>query len=70
VTRADGYHCPACNDWVAPGAPWRPFCSERCKGTDLGHWLAGRYKIPAREDDEDASPIPGETPATHDDDAR
>lgn len=49
-----GYRCPTCGDGVAPGAPLRPFCSERCKMTDLGHWLAGRYKIPARDDDEDA----------------
>lgn len=48
-----GYRCPSCDDWVPPGATFRPFCAERCKTTDLGHWLAGRYKIPVRDDDED-----------------
>ena len=30
--------CPACgNDSVyAPSNPYRPFCSARCKGVDLG----------------------------------
>jgi endogenous inhibitor of DNA gyrase (YacG/DUF329 family) len=35
---------------------WRPFCSERCKMTDLGRWLSGDYRIPTRsgfaDDDE------------------
>ena len=25
---------------------WRPFCSERCKLADLGHWLSGDYRVP------------------------
>ena len=29
---------------VAPA--WRPFCSERCKLADLGHWLSGDYRVP------------------------
>lgn len=53
-----GYRCPGCGSWVPPDAAWRPFCSERCKQLDLGHWLAGRYKIPARDDDEDAGDLP------------
>jgi uncharacterized protein len=75
-----GYRCPTCDDWVAPGTAWRPFCSERCKGIDLGHWLAGRYKIPGREDDPDGTPAPrsadrpierlAEEPDDADDDAR
>ena len=24
---------------------WRPFCSERCKLADLGHWLSGNYRV-------------------------
>jgi len=28
-----------------------PFCSERCKLVDLGAWLDGDYRIPARPDD-------------------
>ncbi len=25
---------------------WRPFCSERCRLADLGHWLSGDYRVP------------------------
>jgi endogenous inhibitor of DNA gyrase (YacG/DUF329 family) len=28
---------------------FRPFCSERCKMSDLGRWLKGDYAVPARE---------------------
>jgi len=24
---------------------FRPFCSKRCKMTDLGHWLGGEYRV-------------------------
>src|SRR5918994_1672647 len=24
---------------------WRPFCSDRCRMADLGHWLSGDYRI-------------------------
>jgi uncharacterized protein len=27
-------------------SPFRPFCSERCKMIDLGHWLNETYTIP------------------------
>ncbi len=37
--------CPTC------GAPaelkLRPFCSQRCANVDLGHWIQGKYSIPA-----------------------
>jgi endogenous inhibitor of DNA gyrase (YacG/DUF329 family) len=45
-------------------ALWRPFCSERCKLLDLGHWLDGTYNVPGgpveppdpkRDDDRDQS---------------
>lgn len=38
--------CPLCRKpakWN--NNPWRPFCSERCKMTDLGLWAMGEYKI-------------------------
>ncbi len=38
--------CPHCGQethWE--GNPFRPFCSERCKLLDLGHWLAEEYRI-------------------------
>lgn len=25
--------------------PWRPFCSEKCKLTDLGRWASGEYRL-------------------------
>jgi endogenous inhibitor of DNA gyrase (YacG/DUF329 family) len=30
---------------------WRPFCSERCKLTDLGRWLKGDYRVPGAAPD-------------------
>jgi endogenous inhibitor of DNA gyrase (YacG/DUF329 family) len=44
-------------------ARFRPFCSERCKLADLGHWLSGDYQV--------AGPAAGSAPregATSDDD--
>ena len=35
-------------------APFRPFCSDRCRIIDLGNWSAGKYVIPVVEsEDED-----------------
>lgn len=44
--------CPHCRKEV----PWhenphRPFCSERCRQIDLGHWATESYRIAAKEDD-------------------
>jgi len=54
--------CPICHketEW-AESNPFRPFCSERCKLTDLGEWASGKRAIPAdhlssekAEDDEE-----------------
>jgi endogenous inhibitor of DNA gyrase (YacG/DUF329 family) len=47
--------CPRCG---AP-VPWtsenrfRPFCSERCKITDLGAWAQERYRVPVAEENAD-----------------
>ncbi|MDN3568000.1 DNA gyrase inhibitor YacG [Paeniroseomonas aquatica] len=38
--------CAVCGKPVAPGSPFRPFCSARCRQVDLGRWLAGDYAIP------------------------
>lgn len=39
--------CPICRKVVAwEGNPYRPFCSERCRGIDLGTWAAEGYRIP------------------------
>jgi len=50
--------CPTCQrelDWEA--APFRPFCSERCRLIDLGAWLTEQRAIPG-----DSAPL--ETPVT------
>ena len=49
--------CPGCGTLVAysPENPWRPFCSERCRQTDLGAWASEAYRIPLRDDDPDAA---------------
>jgi uncharacterized protein len=39
--------CPTCQrelDWTT--APFRPFCSERCRLVDLGAWLTEQRSIP------------------------
>jgi uncharacterized protein len=39
--------CPTCHrelDWES--APFRPFCSERCRLIDLGAWLTEKHAIP------------------------
>lgn len=39
--------CPTCHrelDWDA--APFRPFCSERCRLIDLGAWFSEQRAIP------------------------
>ncbi len=37
--------CPICKKEVAIGEPHMPFCSERCKEIDLGHWASEKYVI-------------------------
>ncbi len=43
------YECPICHtrlDVAKPEeAPYRPFCSKRCKMVDLGRWLNEEYRI-------------------------
>jgi endogenous inhibitor of DNA gyrase (YacG/DUF329 family) len=56
--------CPTCSreiDW-SDAAPFRPFCSERCKLIDLGAWLTEQRAIPG----EPATP-PGESGPAEDD---
>ena len=51
--------CPSCGKATvfAPSNRWRPFCSERCRMTDLGAWATESYRIAAKpaEDEGDAS---------------
>lgn len=50
--------CPVCSAPVAPrpeNAAF-PFCNERCRAIDLGHWLDERYRIPSADSPADDSP--------------
>ena len=62
MTGAKTAPCPTCKQpaGFGPDNPWRPFCSERCKLSDLGGWFAGRYAIPA---DDEAEPPADEPPS-------
>lgn len=43
-------NCPKCKESFAYGdSQFRPFCSERCKEVDLGHWFQENYKVPSKE---------------------
>ncbi|MGQ0704214.1 MAG: DNA gyrase inhibitor YacG [Gemmatimonadales bacterium] len=38
--------CPTCRKQTSwQGNPYRPFCSERCRTTDLGAWASDSYRI-------------------------
>lgn len=39
--------------------PSRPFCSERCKLIDFGHWASESYRVPA-ENEAEIPQEPGE----------
>jgi hypothetical protein len=49
--------CPACGKATAFTASnrWRPFCSERCKLTDLGAWASESYRIAAKPAEDEGS---------------
>ncbi|WBY00831.1 DNA gyrase inhibitor YacG [Ramlibacter tataouinensis] len=40
--------CPQCggDSIYSPGNPYRPFCSARCKGLDLGAWASESFRVP------------------------
>jgi hypothetical protein len=50
--------CPSCGKPAvfAQSNRWRPFCSERCRITDLGAWAKESYRIPAKPGEDE---IPG-----------
>jgi endogenous inhibitor of DNA gyrase (YacG/DUF329 family) len=43
--------CPTCgaSSPYDPSNPFRPFCSERCKLSDLGQWASESYRVPSKE---------------------
>ncbi len=41
--------CPTCkNDFSYYSSEFRPFCTERCKMIDMGHWFDESYTIEGR----------------------
>jgi len=51
VSRSLRVACPTCRaevEWSGT-SPWRPFCSARCKGIDLGDWASNRFVIADRD---------------------
>ena len=52
--------CPICHKGIEwEGNPSRPFCSERCRLTDLGAWIDEEYRVPAAESNPDEEPAAG-----------
>jgi endogenous inhibitor of DNA gyrase (YacG/DUF329 family) len=51
VNRALTVDCPTCHAAVpwSEHSQWRPFCSARCKGIDLGDWASNRFVIAGAE---------------------
>jgi len=47
--------CPACgaDSYYAPRNPYRPFCSGRCKGIDLGAWASESFRVAAEAPPDD-----------------
>jgi endogenous inhibitor of DNA gyrase (YacG/DUF329 family) len=50
--KRSGKKCPICGKPATEAS--KPFCSERCRDVDLNRWLSDSYRIPAKDDDEDA----------------
>ena len=48
--------CPACGKKAAfePWNPWRPFCSQRCRVSDLGAWASEAYRVPGKPGEDDS----------------
>ena len=42
--------CPQCaTEFSYYESEFRPFCTERCKQIDLGHWFQESYVVPSKE---------------------
>ena len=50
--------CPGCggDSVYATTNPYRPFCSARCRGADLGAWASEGYRVPAVPSTDDDDP--------------
>jgi uncharacterized protein len=50
--------CPTCQrDLEWESAPFRPFCSERCRLIDLGAWLSEQRAIPGDDKQCQENPV-------------
>ena len=62
------FECPTCRKTfdvtLKEDAPYRPFCSHRCKMVDLGRWFDGTYTIsePASPEELDQAAPDNEQP--------
>ena len=47
--------CPGCggDSVYAVENAYRPFCSARCRGVDLGAWASERFRVPTEAPPED-----------------
>ncbi len=59
--------CPICKKDVAAPAPFRPFCSDRCKKIDLGRWLNEDYRISRPLDEDERQVVERSDPGRRDD---
>ncbi len=42
--------CPVCRkEFIYKDSAFRPFCQERCRQIDLGHWLTESYTMKSDE---------------------
>jgi endogenous inhibitor of DNA gyrase (YacG/DUF329 family) len=59
--RGKAVACPNCGKpaLLDAGNRWRPFCSERCRQTDLGAWASEAYRIAGKPEPEDGGPEVG-----------
>ncbi len=63
--KPDAALCPICRRVLPVDAsaldagrlpPHFPFCSDRCKTTDLGRWSSGKYVVPGDPVQTESSP--------------
>ena len=59
--------CPRCGSATVfgPSNRWRPFCSERCSGIDLGAWASEAYRVPTDPSPDDGVGVPPADPPRH-----
>ncbi|HEY7679468.1 MAG TPA: DNA gyrase inhibitor YacG [Terriglobia bacterium] len=43
--RGSSFRCPICRRNVKRSDPNFPFCSDRCRGIDLGRWASESYRV-------------------------